>query len=133
VIPAKSSNKLTVRLVQGMLVQILENLISNSVYWLKLQKIIEHKFEPRIDIVINTQTKQLIFSDNGPGIEWNRREEVFEPFVTTKPPGEGKGLGLYIAREIAKYHGISLSLLYENNDETRKSSAFVINFDGIEQ
>ena len=58
------------------------------------------------DVVISK--KEINFTDNGPGVPPSRKEEIFQPFVTTKPPGEGKGLGLYISREIAKYHGASI-------------------------
>ena len=38
----------------------------------------------------------------------DRREQIFQPFITTKPTGQGRGLGLYIARELAEYHGWKL-------------------------
>ena len=38
--------------------------------------------------------------DNGPGIPEELRARIFDPFVTTKPAGEGTGLGLFISREI---------------------------------
>jgi C4-dicarboxylate-specific signal transduction histidine kinase len=47
-------------------------------------------------------------SDNGRGIPEGLRDRLFEPFVTTKPPGEGMGLGLTISRDIALEHGGSL-------------------------
>jgi signal transduction histidine kinase len=37
--------------------------------------------------------------DNGPGIPEELREKIFAPFFTTKPPGEGTGLGLHICRQ----------------------------------
>ncbi len=43
--------------------------------------------------------------DTGIGIPPARREAVFEPFVTTKPSGEGTGLGLFIAAQIVREHG----------------------------
>jgi signal transduction histidine kinase len=52
-------------------------------------------------------------SDNGRGIPEAMRHKLFEPFVTTKPPGEGMGLGLTISRDIALEHGGSLQA--ENN------------------
>jgi signal transduction histidine kinase len=111
--PEGSRPSLIVKAVKGMIVQILENLISNSVYWLKQQQRLERAFRPRITIVVDVSTKEVRFTDNGPGISPVRREEVFQPFVTTKPPGEGKGLGLYISREIAEYNG---ALLYLSDD-----------------
>lgn len=96
--------------VKGMIIQIIENLLANSVYWLKAERVINPSFQPQIGVVIDTDKNLIEVTDNGPGIEVARAEEVFRPFVTSKPPGEGKGLGLYIAQELAKYHGCSLSL-----------------------
>lgn len=99
-----------VKAVKGMIVQIVENLLANSVYWLKAERVINPRFQPKITIVLDTENNVVEVTDNGPGIETARAEEVFRPFVTSKPPSEGKGLGLYIAQELAKYHGCSLSL-----------------------
>lgn len=109
VIPNEKAT-LRVKAVKGMIVQIFLNLVSNSIYWLDQQRKLDEKFLPRINIVINTESKEVSFTDNGPGIDTARREEIFLPFVTTKPSGEGKGLGLYIAREIANYHDAILYL-----------------------
>ncbi len=44
--------------------------------------------------------------DNGPGIEQDRLNAIFDPFYTTKPPGRGTGLGLNIVyRIVSKYRG----------------------------
>lgn len=44
-------------------------------------------------------------ADEGAGVAAERREEIFQPFVTTKRAGEGTGLGLAISREIVEAHG----------------------------
>lgn len=49
-------------------------------------------------------------SDNGPGIPKTDRQRLFEPFFSTKAPGQGTGLGLAISREIALEHGGTLAL-----------------------
>lgn len=51
--------------------------------------------------------------DDGPGIDPEMREKVFEPFATTDP--SGTGLGLYIARELAEANGASLDLARARN------------------
>ena len=49
-------------------------------------------------------------ADDGPGVPEEVRDRLFEPFVTTKPTGEGSGLGLENARRIVeRRHGGSLS------------------------
>jgi signal transduction histidine kinase/CheY-like chemotaxis protein len=46
--------------------------------------------------------------DNGPGMPTELGERIFEPFFSTKPPGEGVGLGLSAALGIARRHGGTL-------------------------
>jgi signal transduction histidine kinase len=106
----KDLSSFRVTAVKGMIVQILENLLSNSVYWLKQQRLLDEHFLPKVDITFDAEERQLRVSDNGPGIAPESRDDVFQAFVTTKPPGEGKGLGLYISREVAQYNGATLYL-----------------------
>ena len=115
-------------MVKGMIVQVLENLISNSVYWLRQQQDLDQKFAPRIEVVVDTEAEEVDFTDNGPGVELDRREEIFLPFVTLKPSGEGKGLGLYIAREIANYDDAKLYLSEVPSVHTRRLNTFVFSF-----
>jgi signal transduction histidine kinase len=49
--------------------------------------------------------------DDGPGVPLELRERVFEPYVTTSPPGRGMGLGLAISRKILLDHGGDLELV----------------------
>jgi two-component system NtrC family sensor kinase len=49
-------------------------------------------------------------ADTGPGIPPHLAEAVFEPFVTTKKPGEGTGLGLYITRALVESMGGTITL-----------------------
>jgi signal transduction histidine kinase len=48
---------------------------------------------------------ELEVRDTGPGIPVSIRPRIFEPFFSTKPPGEGTGLGLPICRDILKSLG----------------------------
>ncbi len=118
--------------VKGMITQIIENLVANSVYWLKAEKLVDRRLKARISVTIDARTDSLHFADNGPGIEVERAQEIFEPFVTSKPPGEGKGLGLYIALEMARYHGCEL---YLSNNESKPGilNEFVFDFSQITQ
>jgi signal transduction histidine kinase len=44
-------------------------------------------------------------SDNGPGIPESIKDKIFQPFFTTKPTGQGTGLGLSLSYDIVKAHG----------------------------
>lgn len=60
--------------------------------------------DPQIEIVLSSgETASLAVRDNGPGI--TELEKLFEPFWTTKKPGEGTGLGLAISSGIVKDFG----------------------------
>ncbi len=99
-----------IKAVRGMVIQILENLLVNSAYWLKQQKRFEADFKPRLSVVLDSEDKSLTVQDNGPGVTEDRRERIFQPFITSKPTGQGRGLGLYIARELAEYHKWKLAM-----------------------
>lgn len=125
VIPQGSARVLQVNMVKGMVVQVFENLISNSLYWLHQNRLIDRNFRAKIDIAVDIQKKTVYFSDNGPGVKPERSELIFQPFVTTKPPGEGRGLGLYIARQIAEYHGAKLALSTVTTTQPDRLNTFV--------
>ena len=98
----------TIRAVRGMVIQILENLVVNAAYWLKRQAEYEEGFVPQLVVTVDDEARYMMVQDNGPGVPVSRKERIFQPFVTTKPSGMGKGLGLFIARDMAEYHGWSL-------------------------
>ena len=54
---------------------------------------------------------EILISDNGTGMPDHVREKIFQPFFTTKPPGEGTGLGLSLSHDIVtKGHGGTLTV-----------------------
>ena len=127
--PEGVPEKMMVRMVKGMVAQIIENLLSNSVYWLKQQRVLDTTFEPSISIVIDTEAKEIHVTDNGPGVDPTRKDDIFQPFVTTKPPGEGKGLGLYLSREIASYHNATLGMSDERSVHSDRLNTFVLSLE----
>jgi C4-dicarboxylate-specific signal transduction histidine kinase len=64
-----------------------------------------------IDVADEADALVVLIRDEGPGIPDEMREKLFEPFCTTKGPGEGSGLGLSISRSILYGAGGRLSLL----------------------
>jgi len=90
--------------------EIFVNLISNSIYWLKQTPRKERKILViinKLKVVAEAEGVEIIFSDNGPGVDEEYRELIFDPYFSGKPEGQGVGLGLTIAGEIVSdyYHG----------------------------
>ena len=56
--------------------------------------------------------------DNGPGIPQKVLDKIFQPFFTTKPTGQGTGLGLSLAYDIVKAHGGELKVNTKENEGT---------------
>jgi signal transduction histidine kinase len=129
VIPEKKST-LKVKMVKGMVVQIIENLMINSIYWLKSEKTHNKEFKPLIKVTIDTKEKKLVVSDNGPGVNPAIKDMIFEPFYSTKPAKEKKGLGLYISREIAAYHSVALYLSDEPTIHEKNLNTFILDLKG---
>jgi len=53
---------------------------------------------------------KISVKDNGPGIPQKVLDKIFQPFFTTKPTGQGTGLGLSLAYDIVKAHGGELKV-----------------------
>jgi two-component system, NtrC family, sensor kinase len=53
--------------------------------------------------------------DNGPGIPDSIKDKIFQPFFTTKPTGQGTGLGLSLAYDMVKAHGGEIKV--ESNEK----------------
>ncbi len=64
----------------------------------------------------------LAIRDTGDGIEPDVLPHVFDPFYTTRPFGQGTGLGLYVAREIVREHGGEIDV----ESTVGRGSAFTI-------
>ena len=109
-----------VNAVKGMVVQVLENLIANSIYWLDLERKRRSKFQATITIRLEPSTL-ITFEDNGPGISPGYADRVFELFFSLKEKSKRRGMGLYIARECAQFNGGSLTLDAEPNNRGKLS------------
>lgn len=113
---------------KGKLTQIIDNILINSEYWLNEKKLKEKQFKPKINIVV--EQPWLYLSDNGFGIPKNIEKQIFEPFVSTKPKGEGRGLGLFIVMQLLDSMGCTISLEPKRN-EFDKKFIFAINLSNV--
>lgn len=115
-----------VRAVKGMVVQIIENLLSNSKYWLQMRRLRDSTFTPTIRITVYDRPPTIIYEDNGRGIAPENREKVFRAFFSLKEKTKRRGLGLFIARECAEFNGGSLVLDDYVDPETGRLHRFTL-------
>ena len=84
------------------------NLYNNAFYAVtEKKKQIGEGYEPIISVstkMVNGKA-EIKVSDNGNGIPQKVLDKIFQPFFTTKPTGQGTGLGLSLAYDIVKAHG----------------------------
>src|SRR5260370_13244792 len=119
--------KFTLFMNKGKLNQVIDNLLLNSEYWLcedmRLKRL------ARGIITIESTMPFVRVSDNGRGVEPSVEKSLFEPFVTTKGQGRGRGLGLFIVQQLLESENCSISLLPERN-KFHHLYMFEINFTG---
>jgi signal transduction histidine kinase len=112
--------------IRGMYVQIIENLIQNSIYWMSLQKLDDDRYKPKIEIKLRKAPQIFEYTDNGPGIQPSLRDEVFKAFFSTKGKSKRQGLGLFIARDCAAQNGANLFLTDEKKIHGNRLNTFVL-------
>ena len=108
---------------KGRIIQVFDNLINNSIYWLQSRK--DEK-----KIVITIDKPWVYFEDNGSGIDKSVENTLFSPFVTCKPEGQGRGLGLFIVQQLLDDNNCDIVLDKERNNEGRRFR-FSINLYGL--
>ena len=69
-------------------------------------------YEPTVSVSTkkNNGKVEIKVSDNGNGIPQKVLDKIFQPFFTTKPTGQGTGLGLSLSYDIVKAHGGELKV-----------------------
>ncbi len=105
--------------------RVILNLITNAFYVVdEKKKQIGEGYEPTVTVstIKNEDTVEIRVKDNGSGIPAKILDKIFQPFFTTKPTGQGTGLGLSLSYDIVKAHGGELKV------ETKKGegSEFII-------
>ncbi len=105
--------------------RVLLNLINNAFQAIdERSKKSKKGYQPKVTI----KTKQLdgkieiTVNDNGNGIPDSIKDKIFQPFFTTKPTGQGTGLGLSLSYDIIKAHGGEIKVSTKENEGT----AFII-------
>ena len=99
--------------------RIILNLITNAFY-----AVSEKDYVPTVTVSTKGvgNSVEISVSDNGKGIPEPVREKIFQPFFTTKPTGQGTGLGLSMSYDIVKAHGGTISV----NSREGLGSEFII-------
>ena len=101
------------------------NLITNAFYAVKQKQIdAEIGYQPKVSVTTKKDKDKIKIqvSDNGNGIPKDIVNKVFQPFFTTKPTGQGTGLGLSLSYDIIKTHGGTI----EVKSKSGKGTNFII-------
>jgi signal transduction histidine kinase len=114
---------LVAKTTDAVLLQLLLNLFDNAVFWLQQTS----KKDKKIEILLDGNKGKMIFSDNGHGVSKDDAPYIFEPFYSGKGE-EGRGLGLYIARQLLERNEYSIELAELKSDNILSGANFIINF-----
>jgi signal transduction histidine kinase len=89
--------------------RVILNLITNAFYAVteRAKEQISNDYEPMVTVSTKKfkNKVELRVKDNGNGIQQKVLDKIFQPFFTTKPTGQGTGLGLSMSYDIIKAHG----------------------------
>ncbi|HRG25346.1 MAG TPA: ATP-binding protein [Chitinophagaceae bacterium] len=101
--------------------RVILNLITNAFYTVNERKRIkEEGYEPVVSVSTSRISDhiEIKVKDNGMGIPQKVLDKIFQPFFTTKPTGQGTGLGLSLSYDIVKAHGGELSVQSNHGEGT---------------
>ena len=116
------TSPLTANTNEGVVMQVLINLFDNAAYWLETTE----PDKREIRVIIDAEQGELVFSDSGPGIDPDDLPYIFEPFYSGKGQ-EGRGLGLYIARQLLDRHDYTIGVV-EDHRRVLPGANFVVRF-----
>ncbi len=101
--------------------RVILNLITNAFYVVdEKQKQTGKAYEPTVSVSTKKMNGniQISVKDNGNGIPPKVLDKIFQPFFTTKPTGQGTGLGLSLSYDIVKAHGGELKVETKEGEGT---------------
>jgi two-component system NtrC family sensor kinase len=114
--------------------RVLLNLINNAFYAVNERKnllnlakqsgdtnLTDLDYKPTVSITTQLTADnhlEIAVKDNGSGIPEHIKDKIFQPFFTTKPTGQGTGLGLSLSYDIVKAHGGELKVSTQENEGT---------------
>lgn len=119
----EKKNDFVIKANKGRIIQIFDNLMNNSIYWLQT-------IEQDREITITIDKPWVHFEDNGPGVNKSVENTLFSPFVTCKPQGKGRGLGLFIIQQLLDDCDCDIVLDQDRNEKGRRYK-FSLNLFGI--
>lgn len=93
--------------------RVILNLFTNAFYSVMAKKkLLGENYKPLVSVVTRNagEKVEIRVRDNGLGIPKKVVDKIFQPFFTTKPTGEGTGLGLSLSYDIIKAHGGEIKL-----------------------
>ena len=108
--------------------RVILNLINNAFYAVDEKKTLRQAQGDSYEPIVSVSTKkhngnvEIKVADNGNGIPQKVLDKIFQPFFTTKPTGQGTGLGLSLSYDIIKAHGGEIKVTTEENE----GSEFII-------
>ncbi|WP_375324493.1 ATP-binding protein [Flagellimonas sp. GZD32] len=109
----------------GVIMQVVINLLDNAVYW--LANSIDDAEPKNITVEIDGHKEQVVIADNGIGVQPDDIDFIFEPFFSTKG-NEGRGLGLYIAKQLLERYDYEISYIQKQDSKVLKGANFKIKF-----
>jgi signal transduction histidine kinase len=108
--------------------RVLLNLYNNAFYAVNEKKkaaaLKGENYEPTVSVSTEKKNGSVVIkvADNGAGIPQKVLDKIYQPFFTTKPTGQGTGLGLSLSYDIIKAHGGHIKVETKNGD----GSEFVV-------
>jgi len=111
--------------MQGVFLNLIDNAIdelsNGGTLVIRTKRIAPSKdASPRVwEEAVETDWVEVTVQDNGRGIPPDQLQKIFEPFYTSKDPGQGTGLGLSICRDIVQRHGGAITVESRLNEGSR--------------